>query len=65
MSSRLLENLDVRLSEKTKAVLLRIAQKIALGWDGEIQMAVDKNGGVRYVKWIQTETGESIKEDLG
>lgn len=59
------EVLDERLSEKTRAVLLRIGRLIADGFEGEIQLMVGKGGGIRYMKRIITETGDTIREDLG
>jgi len=46
------------------AALLRIQRKITEGFEGEIHLQITK-GGVRSIKWVQTETGDSIKEELG
>jgi hypothetical protein len=45
------------------AALLRIARRIGEGFEGEITIAV-KRGGITYIRWTQTETGDSIKEEL-
>lgn len=48
-----------------RATLLRIARRIAAGdFDGEIHIIVGQ-GNVRSVRWTYTETGESLKEELG
>lgn len=46
------------------ATLLRIGRRITEGFDGEITISVHK-GGVRFVRWTQTETGDTLKEELG
>lgn len=46
------------------AALLRIGRRIVEGFEGEITLSV-KRGGVHFVRWTQTETGDVIKEELG
>lgn len=46
------------------ATLLRIARRIEEGFEGEVIVAV-KRGGVHFIRWTQTETGDTIKEELG
>lgn len=45
------------------ATLLRLGRRIEEGFQGEIVVAV-KAGGVHYIKWTETETGDVIKEEL-
>lgn len=45
------------------AALLRIGRRIEEGFEGEILVAV-KRGGVHYIRWTQTETGDVLKEEL-
>lgn len=55
-----------RLSKLPRSVLasmLRIGRKISEGFEGEIQISV-KHGGISYIRWSQTETGDVIKEEL-
>ena len=60
-----LEQLNGRLSDSARATLIRIARKIAEGFDGEIKILVNKGGGIRFVEWVQREDGATIKEELG
>ncbi len=53
-----------RMKPIVLATLLRIGRRIEEGFDGEIQLVVVQ-GGVKYVRWIQTETGDKIREELG
>lgn len=46
------------------ATLLRVGRRIQEGFEGEITIAV-KRGGVHFIRWTQTETGDVIKEELG
>lgn len=55
---------DLQLTATAKAALLRIGYKIAKGFEGEVQVLVGNGGGIRSIKWIQTETGDTIKEEL-
>lgn len=52
-----------RMPPSVLAALLRIARRVEEGFDGEIQMGV-KRGGIQYIRWTQTETGDVIKEEL-
>lgn len=63
MPSNMLDELN-GLRPKTQAALLRIAQRVARGFEGEIQLVI-AHGGVRSIRWVEFETGESIKEALG
>lgn len=61
---------DEMLSERLKqmprsvlAALMRIGRRVGEGFEGEITIGV-KRGGVNYIRWIQNETGETIKEEL-
>jgi hypothetical protein len=47
----------------TLAALLRIARRTLEGFEGEVQLTIT-HGGVRSVKWVETETGDEIKEEL-
>ncbi len=53
-----------KMPPSVQAALLRIGRRISEGFEGEITIAV-KRGGVHYVRWTQTETGDVIKEELG
>lgn len=46
------------------AALLRIARRIGEGFEGEITIQV-RRGGIGFIRWTQTETGDIIKEELG
>lgn len=59
-----LEELNGRLSDSARAAVIRIARKIANGFEGTIEVTVAKGGGVRSIKWIQTEDGSTIREEL-
>ncbi len=52
------------LSKSVLAAILRVGRRIEEGFEGEITISV-KRGGVSYIRWTQTETGDSIKEELG
>lgn len=54
-----------QLPAKTRDHLLRIARKIAEGFEGEIYLSVHRGGGVRQLKWILVEDGSVVREDLG
>lgn len=60
-----LETLNGRLSDTARATLIRVARKIADGYEGVVEITVGKGGGIRFVRWSQTETGDSIREDVG
>lgn len=45
------------------AAMLRMGRRIEEGFEGEIVVAV-KAGGVHYIRWTHTETGEMIREEL-
>lgn len=53
-----------RLPRTTQAALLRIGRRVAEGYEGDIQIGV-KRGGIVYIRWTQTETGDVIREELG
>lgn len=53
-----------RLPPVTQAALLRIVRRISEGYEGEIVVNI-KRGGVSFIRWTQTETGDVIKEELG
>lgn len=46
------------------ATVLRVGRRIEEGFEGEITIQV-KQGGVHFIRWTQTETGNIIKEELG
>lgn len=46
-----------------RAALLRIGRRIGEGFEGEIIISV-KRGGISFIRWTQTETGDTIKEEL-
>jgi hypothetical protein len=48
----------------TVATILRVGRKIEEGFDGEVVLGV-KNGGVHFIRWVQQENGNTIKEELG
>lgn len=62
MSLPLLE--ELQLSQTAKAALVRVARRMADGFEGEITLIITR-GGVRAIKWVQHENGNEIKEDLG
>lgn len=45
------------------ATMLRVGRRIQEGFEGEITICVAR-GGVRFIRWTQTETGDTIKEEL-
>lgn len=55
---------DLQLTATAKAAVLRIARKIAGGFVGEVQLIILKGGGIRSCKWIESETGDMILEEL-
>lgn len=60
------EIIKARIAELPRSVLaalLRIGRRIKEGFDGEITISV-KRGGVNFIRWTQTETGDVIKEEL-
>lgn len=58
-------NLPAQLSRSTRAALIRIAHRVAQGFYGEVTLVVDKQGGVREVRWFHREEGDTIREELG
>lgn len=61
------EELQDRLARMPRGVLaalLRIGRRISEGFEGEILISA-KRGGVSFIRWSQTETGDVIKEELG
>ena len=53
-----------RMPKTVLATLLRVGRRIGEGFEGEITIAV-KGGGISFVRWTQTETGDKLKEELG
>ncbi len=53
-----------RLPRVTLASFLRIGRRIQEGFEGEITLQV-KRGGIAFIRWTQTETGDVIKEEIG
>jgi hypothetical protein len=54
-----------KLPRSILAMLLRVGRRIDEDkFEGEITICVAR-GGVRFVRWTQTETGDVIKEELG
>lgn len=52
----------VPLTESARGALNRMAKRIADGFEGEITTSV-KQGGVPWLRWSHTESGEVLKED--
>lgn len=52
------------LTRIQQATIVRIARRLREGYTGEI-VILAQDGGVKAIRWIQTETGDSIKEELG
>ena len=48
----------------TQATLLRIARRVAQGFEGKVHLVIT-GGGVRSIEWVEVETGDKIKEELG
>ncbi len=44
--------------------LLRIARRVAQGFEGKVHLVI-AGGGVRTVEWVEVETGDKIREELG
>lgn len=59
----LLKERLAKMPRSVLAALLRIGRRIGEGFEGEISIGI-KSGGVQYIKWVSTETGERIKEEL-
>lgn len=53
-----------RLRLPILAALLRIARRIEENFEGEILISV-RRGGISFIRWTETETGDVIKEELG
>lgn len=51
------------LPKSVRAALVRIGRRIGEGFEGEIEIAV-RRGGIAFIRWIQTETGDVVKEEL-
>ena len=65
-AARNCESAEARLAKMPTGVLaalLRVGRRIGEGFEGEITVDVRK-GGVRWIRWTQTETGDVIKEEL-
>jgi hypothetical protein len=52
------------LSASAQAALLRLARRIAEGFIGEVTICVKKGGGVAWVRWSETDDGNSLREEL-
>lgn len=53
-----------RMPRSILATLLRIGRRIdEEKFEGEITICAAR-GGVRFIRWSQTETGDSFKEEL-
>lgn len=61
--SLLLAERIVTMPRLVVAALLRVGRRIGEGFEGEIIISV-RRGGIAFIRWTQTETGESIKEEL-
>jgi len=61
-AGNIFEELNGRLTESARDKLIRIARKLADGYEGEILISVGKGGGIRFVEWKQREDGSTIKE---
>lgn len=59
------DELNGKLTDSARATLIRVARKIAEGYEGEIRITVGKGGGIRLVEWVQREDGSTIKESVG
>ena len=59
------EELFDQLPPKTRVVLMRVARRISRGYAGSIELIVTKDGGIRFVHWHQTESGDTVLEELG
>lgn len=55
---------DLELTDTAKAAVLRLARKIANGWQGKVTVIVMKGGGIRSMEWTEFEDGNTIKEEL-
>lgn len=53
----------MRFSPIILATFLRIGRRIGAGFEGEITLSI-KRGGISFVRWTETETGDTIKEEL-
>ena len=53
----------MRFSPIILATFLRIGRRIGEGFEGEIILSI-KRGGISFVRWTETETGDTIKEEL-
>lgn len=53
----------VAFSSLIQATLLRLGRRITEGFEGEVTLSV-RRGGVSWVRWTQTETGDVLKEEL-
>ena len=62
----MIETPEQRLGKMPRSILaslLRIGRRIGEGFEGEICISVAK-GGVRFIRWTETETGDVIKKEL-
>lgn len=51
------------LSPNIQATLLRIGRRVSEGFEGEIVVAA-KSRGVNYIRWVHTERGDVIRDEL-
>lgn len=64
---RLGDSPEQRLAQLPRPLLgalLRVARRIQEGFEGEITICITQ-GGVRFVRWTHTETGEVLKAEIG
>jgi len=52
-----------QFAPNVQAALLRIGRRIGEGFEGEIVVA-SKSHGINYIRWISTEHGRDIREEL-
>lgn len=52
-----------QFSPNVQAALLRIGRRVREGFDGEIVVAT-KSRGINYIRWVSTERGDVILEEL-
>jgi len=60
-----LDEFNGRLTDKQRAALIRIACKLAAGYEGEINLTVGQGGSIRFIEWVQREDGATLRENLG
>lgn len=53
-----------QVTESARGALLRIGRRIKEGFAGEVTICVKPDGGVPWVRWVETETGDVLKSEL-